>query len=83
MLQYLAHSVWADRIGWMLVHSLWQFTLVAFVAIVLRRALQRCSSSTRYGALLAAMLIMVAMPVATYCRGRDRPCGRPPAQIRT
>ena len=29
MLQFLTHSVWADRIGWLLVHSLWQFTLVA------------------------------------------------------
>src|SRR5271157_3130656 len=66
MLQFLTHSVWADRIGWMLVHSLWQFTLVALAAIILRRALQRCSAATRYGALLTAMIIMVAAPVATW-----------------
>ncbi len=66
MLQFLTQSAWADRIGWVLVHSLWQFALVALVVIVLQRALQRCSAVTRYWALLAAMLIMVAVPVVTW-----------------
>ncbi len=66
MLQLLTQSSWADRIGWVLVHSLWQFALVGLATIVLRRALQRCSAATRYGALLTAMIIMVAMPVATW-----------------
>jgi beta-lactamase regulating signal transducer with metallopeptidase domain len=66
MIQFLTQSTWTDLIGWVLVHSLWQFALVALVAIVLRRAMQRCSAASRYGALLAAMLIMVAMPVATW-----------------
>jgi beta-lactamase regulating signal transducer with metallopeptidase domain/Leucine-rich repeat (LRR) protein/5-hydroxyisourate hydrolase-like protein (transthyretin family) len=66
MSRFLLHSAWADRIGWTLVHSLWQFALVALVAIVLRRAMQRRSAAARYGALLVAMVIMVAMPVATW-----------------
>src|SRR5208283_5498533 len=66
MLEFLTQSIWADRIGWMLVHSLWQFALVALLIILLRRALQRCSAVTRYGALLAALAIMAAMPVATW-----------------
>jgi beta-lactamase regulating signal transducer with metallopeptidase domain/protein involved in polysaccharide export with SLBB domain len=66
MLQFLTQSTWADRTGWVLVHSLWQFALVALLALVLQRALQRCSAASRYRALLAAMAIMVAMPVATW-----------------
>ena len=66
MLEFLTQSTWADRIGWVLVHSLWQFALVALLAIVLQRALQRRSAATRYWALLAAMFVMVAVPVATW-----------------
>jgi beta-lactamase regulating signal transducer with metallopeptidase domain len=65
MLQLLMQSTWADRIGWVLVHSLWQFALVALLAVVLQGALKRCSASTRYRALLAAMALVVAVPVAT------------------
>jgi beta-lactamase regulating signal transducer with metallopeptidase domain len=61
-----AQSGWAERIGWVLVHSLWQFTLVAIWAGVLQRALRRRSATARYGALLAALSILVAMPVATW-----------------
>jgi beta-lactamase regulating signal transducer with metallopeptidase domain/transglutaminase-like putative cysteine protease len=65
MLELLTQSTWADRIGWVLVHSLWQFALVALVAVVLQRALRRCSAAARYRALLAAGSIMIAVPVAT------------------
>ena len=66
MLEFLTQSSWADRIGWMLVHSLWQFALVALLAVVLQWALQRRSATTRYCALLAAMFVMVAVPVVTW-----------------
>lgn len=66
MLEFLTQSTWADRIGWVLVHSLWQFALVAVLAVALQWALKRCSASTRYRALLAAMCILVAGPVATW-----------------
>jgi hypothetical protein len=29
----------------------------------------------------AALLVAVAIAALTFSRGRDRPCGRPPAQI--
>ncbi len=66
MLEYLTQTTWVDRFGWVLVHSLWQFALLALVAIVLRRVLQRRSAATRYGALLAAMSMMVVAPAATW-----------------
>ncbi len=46
MLDFLTQSTWVDRFGWVLVHSLWQFALVALAALVLHRALQRCSAAT-------------------------------------
>ena len=66
MLEFLTQSTWVERIGWVLVHSLWQFALLALVAIGLQRALQRRPATTRYRALLAAMCVMVAVPVATW-----------------
>ena len=66
MLEFLTQSTWADRIGWVLVHSLWQFALVALLAAVLQWALKRRSATTRYCALLAVMLVMAAVPVVTW-----------------
>ena len=56
-----------DRLGWVLVHSLWQFALLMLVALVLQCALQRCSAVTRYWALLATMCATIIAPVATWC----------------
>lgn len=66
MLQILTQSTWGERIGWVLVHSLWQFAVVALLAVVLQRALWRRSAAARYWALLAAMIVMVAVPAATW-----------------
>jgi beta-lactamase regulating signal transducer with metallopeptidase domain len=66
MMGLLTQSTWVHRIGWVLVHSLWQFALVALLAVVLRRALQRFSGSVRYVALLTAMSLIVIAPVVTW-----------------
>ncbi len=66
MLEFLMQSIGAERIGWVLVHSLWQFALVALLAVLLQRALQRRSAITRYRALLVAVFLLVAVPVATW-----------------
>ena len=34
-----------ERLGWVLVHSLWQFALVALLAGAIVRALRRCAMS--------------------------------------
>ncbi len=49
----------------MLIHTLWQFALVAAAAIVLQRILRRRSAAVQYGVLLAAMAAMVAAPIVT------------------
>jgi beta-lactamase regulating signal transducer with metallopeptidase domain/WD40 repeat protein len=55
-----------ERLGWVLVHSFWQFALVALLAGVTVRALRRNSATTRYSLLVVAMAVAVAAPVATW-----------------
>jgi beta-lactamase regulating signal transducer with metallopeptidase domain len=77
MWQLLTQSPLVERAGWLLVHSLWQFALVAILAIVLQRATRRRSAVLRYRTLLATMLLMVAMPVVTWFQ--HSPGGTPAA----
>src|SRR5436190_16811930 len=55
-----------ERLGWVLLHSLWQFALVALLAGAIVRALRRKTASARYGVLVVALLLSVAAPVATW-----------------
>lgn len=55
-----------ERLGWVLVHSLWQFALVALLAGVIVRTMRRSSAATRYGVLAVAMAVSVAAPVETW-----------------
>jgi len=55
-----------ERLGWVLVHSLWQFALIALVAGIAARALRRNTAALRYGVLLVAMAAFTAAPVATW-----------------
>ena len=66
MLHLLTQSPWVERTGWVLVHSLWQFALLALAAGVLQWALRRRSAAARYVALLVVMSIVVALPAVTW-----------------
>src|SRR5437899_1130054 len=55
-----------ERLGWVLVHSLWQFAVAALIAAVVVRALRRRSAEVRYAVLVAAMGVAVAAPMATW-----------------
>ncbi len=77
MLHLLTQSPWVERTGWVLVHSLWQFALVALLAAVLQWMLRRRSETLRYGVLLAAMSTVVMLPAVTWFAigPVDRPAG--------
>jgi len=45
MIQALTQSPWVERTGWVLVHSLWQFAVVAILAVMLQWALRRRSAA--------------------------------------
>ncbi len=60
-----------ERLGWVLVHSLWQFALVALLAGAISRAMRRSSSAARYGVHVVAMGVMVVVPLVTWLITRD------------
>jgi len=66
MTQLHLSAAFVERLGWVLVHSVWQFALIALAALVLQRVMQRASSATRYGVLLLALVTMMVAPVATW-----------------
>ena len=55
-----------DRLGWVLIHSLWQFAIAAIVTAVIGTVLRRRSATSRYAVLVVAMLMTVVAPCATW-----------------
>lgn len=56
----------AERLGWVLLHSIWQVLTVAVLAAVALRLLARASSSTRYCLLTISLGVAVLLPVVTW-----------------
>ena len=54
-----------ERLGWMLVHFLWQATAVALLLAILLRVLHRRSANSRYIFACGALALMVVLPVMT------------------
>ena len=54
------------RIGWTLIHSLWQGAAAAALLALALLLLRRASANARYLAACAALLLMVAGPAVTY-----------------
>ncbi|MCA1634012.1 MAG: polysaccharide deacetylase family protein [Acidobacteria bacterium] len=66
-------------IGWALVHSLWQGALVALVYACFASLAKSSAANVRYVAACAALVLMLALPVATAClnlRGVQAPSAR-------
>ncbi len=55
-----------DRIGWLLIHSLWQFTLIAMAMMVVLRMMRRRTAAVRYTVCLVALAAIVIAPVITW-----------------
>ncbi|MGQ0637245.1 MAG: M56 family metallopeptidase [Planctomycetaceae bacterium] len=55
-----------ERLGWVLVHSIWQFAVIALVAKVLDVVLRRASAATRYATFLLTFSALAIAPVATW-----------------
>ncbi len=55
-----------DRLGWTLVHSLWQFSLIVFIAILVDRIV-RVGAVGRYRIYCTALLCCLITSVATWC----------------
>ena len=61
---WLGHPLVA-RLGWCLVHSVWEIAAVALVAAAVLKILRRGSAQGRYLAACAALVAMAALPVVT------------------
>ncbi|MDB5392198.1 MAG: TonB domain/peptidase domain protein [Planctomycetaceae bacterium] len=55
-----------ERLGWVLVHSVWQFAIVALLVGLVIRTLRRRSAAIRYCLLVAAMALSVVAPGLTW-----------------
>jgi beta-lactamase regulating signal transducer with metallopeptidase domain len=62
----LVSAATVERIGWLLVHSLWQFVTIALVALFLDLVLKRRTAALRYAMLLVGLLMMVTTPFVTW-----------------
>lgn len=65
MNMFLVPANFVERLGWVLVHSTWQFALIALVALLLAQTARRCSAASRYWLLLLAFAAMAASPAVT------------------
>src|SRR3954453_15106004 len=65
MTPFYLSDAFIERLGWVLLHSVWQFALIALVVMVFERATRRFSAGVRYGAFLLAFGAMAVAPAAT------------------
>ena len=59
------HHGLADRVGWILLHSLWQGALIGLSFVLVRFALRRRSADVRYLAGCLALALLLVAPVVT------------------
>jgi beta-lactamase regulating signal transducer with metallopeptidase domain len=57
------------KIGWAVVHALWQITAIGGVAVLALALLRRRSAEARHAAAWTGLVLMVAVPVVTGCLG--------------
>ena len=66
-IQILSSQPWVERLGWTLVHFLWQGSLIAALYAAARKSVKRISSpNTRYLLACAALAAMMAAPLVTW-----------------
>ena len=76
-MQMLSSEPWVERLGWTLVHFLWQGLSIAVLYAAARRIMARRSSPNgRYLLACAALAAMMAAPLVTW--GLMRPSDASP-----
>ncbi len=65
---FLSQSL-IQRLGWILVHFIWQGAAVALLVSVLLQILRRRDANTRYIVSCGAMFLMAALPLVTVLKG--------------
>ncbi|HEY3400379.1 MAG TPA: M56 family metallopeptidase [Geothrix sp.] len=62
----LVREPWAQALGWSLLHFLWQGAALGLLAWLLLALLRGADARARYGVACAFLLLMVAVPTATF-----------------
>jgi beta-lactamase regulating signal transducer with metallopeptidase domain len=62
----MLNDAWAYRLGWIIMHSLWEGAAIAAAAAMVRLALPPRAAQARYLVLTAALLAMVGGAVITF-----------------
>jgi uncharacterized protein (TIGR03435 family) len=66
-IQILSSEAWVERLGWTLVHFLWQGLAIALLYAAANRVMaRRCSPNGRYLLACAALAAMMAAPLTTW-----------------
>src|SRR5579864_3810881 len=63
-IQLLFVQPWVDRLGWTLIHFLWQGAIIAVIFALARRFVR--AANARYLLACAALAAMVVAPVVTF-----------------
>lgn len=64
--QILNNQSFTENIGWTLIHSLWQISLIGFLLFVALRILKNAPANLRYLFSVAAMFLLIALPIVTF-----------------
>jgi uncharacterized protein (TIGR03435 family) len=65
-IQMLSSQPWVERLGWTLVHFVWQGLCIAALYAATRRGMARTSPNMRYLLACAALAAMMAAPLVTW-----------------
>ncbi len=67
LITLLSAQPWVERLGWTILHFLWQGGLIAALYAAVRRGLRPAGAKARYALACLALLGMAAAPVVTWC----------------
>lgn len=62
----VALSAWGERLGWTLVHSVWQLAVLGVVGCVILALSRRASPNARYSVGVVTLITMAAAPCVTW-----------------
>jgi beta-lactamase regulating signal transducer with metallopeptidase domain len=63
---WLISDTLIENLGWTLLHSIWQFALVAGVLFVILKCIDRGATNVRHFFSVCALFVAIALPIATY-----------------
>jgi len=73
--ELIAGSKLVQDLGWTLLHSFWQITLIAIILFALLKVLGRISANARYVLSVSALVLSIVLPIITFIQFSAQPAG--------